>query len=212
MSFEATMLNFSNEAILNCAAIFLKYARDSFDRKAKSPLSSRIPIGLYPKSCNAKLTAMKFGTPLFNVSYVSTNAKNPVGKANAYAINAANSPRLVLLPCSSCERYSSTVSINVVFFSLAPLIGGILMSSLLSASMPVNDDTNECACVPLIGMSLMMPANTFEVPSNPPMYAYFEADMAPSGPCARRSPNSSKALDVPTHCRMRHALVVTNEA
>ncbi len=61
-------------------------------------------------------------------------------------------------------------------------------------------------------MLFVRPANTFDVPLNPPIYAYFDADIAPSGPCARRKPNSNNDCDGPTARRIRDALVVTNDA
>ena len=49
---------------------------------------------------------------------------------------------------------------------------------------------HEWAWVPRTGMPNRRPARTFEVPAQPPRYADRDAVSPPSGPCARRSPNS----------------------
>jgi hypothetical protein len=56
-------------------------------------------------------------------------------------------------------------------------------------------------------MPVSIPARTLLVASKPPMYAYFDADTPPSGPCALRSPNSMSDFSGPTARRMRMALV-----
>ena len=53
-----------------------------------------------------------------------------------------------------------------------------------------NDRTQEWACVPRTGIPNRRPASTFEVALQPPRYAARDAVSPPSGPCARRRPNS----------------------
>ena len=47
-----------------------------------------------------------------------------------------------------------------------------------------------CACVPLTGTSNKWPANTLDVPTQPPIIAALAPKRPASGPCARRRPNS----------------------
>jgi hypothetical protein len=66
----------------------------------------------------------------------------------------------------------------------------------------------ECAIVPDNGILYSMPASTLEVPSKPPKYEYLEALMPPSGPCARRSPNSTHRV-LPERRTILEAFVAT---
>ena len=72
--------------------------------------------------------------------------------------------------------------------------------------------TSEWACVPDVAMPCTIPAATLLVPSKPPMYEYRDADMAPSGPCARRRPNSMSVFVGPAARRKRAAFVATSDA
>ncbi len=62
------------------------------------------------------------------------------------------------------------------------------------------------ACVPLTGMPNSLPASTFDVAAQPPMYAARLAERPPSMPWARRSPNSSTGSPG-GHGQMRAAFV-----
>ena len=62
------------------------------------------------------------------------------------------------------------------------------------------------AWVPRTGMPRSRPASTLEVAAQPPMYAARAADTLPSGPWARRSPNSSTGSSAAAR-QMRAALV-----
>ena len=53
------------------------------------------------------------------------------------------------------------------------------------------DITQLCACVPVTGRPKVFPAQRWLVVSTPPTAAARVADSAPSGPWARRAPNST---------------------
>ena len=78
-----------------------------------------------------------------------------------------------------------------------------------SSSIEVNDETNECAWVPLTGMPNNLPARTLLVPSKPPIKQYLEAVRPPSGPWARRRPNSRRVFFSPAAIRNLAAFVHT---
>ena len=53
--------------------------------------------------------------------------------------------------------------------------------------------TQLCAWVPRTGMPYSLPASTFDVAAQPPMYAARDAHSPPSMPCARRRPSVAEA-------------------
>ncbi len=71
--------------------------------------------------------------------------------------------------------------------------------------------TRECAIVPLTSIPKSLPAITFDVPLNPPKCEYLDADNPPSGPCARRKPNSNRDLSGPAAKRILIAFVAMSE-
>jgi len=75
MSLLATMASWENHGTDNSCAILWKASRALFDRYARSPESSRIPNGRYPKSLSAMATAQKFNSPLLCECKNGTNTR-----------------------------------------------------------------------------------------------------------------------------------------
>lgn len=79
ISFDAAIFKLRISGILNLSLASLNCYRAYLDRPAKSPESSLMPIGEIPALTRARATHRKLGTPLYNVSYVSTKHRNPFG-------------------------------------------------------------------------------------------------------------------------------------
>src|SRR5467141_3734656 len=92
------------------------------------------------------------------------------------------------LPVSMALR--TPWSVSYVSTSRTTLCGIALAYASKASRSESNNITQECACVPRTGIPRSLPASTFEVAAQPPMYAARAALSAPSGPCALRNPNS----------------------
>jgi len=102
----------------------------------------------------------------------------------------------------SCVRYSKAVCLR----------GTPFMTNFLTLSNEWDAVTNECAIVPEIGIPNLYPARTLDVPWNPPRNEYLLAIRPPSGPCARRRPNSRTRTFSPASLCILAAFVVTKVA
>lgn len=79
ISFDAAIFKLAISGMLNLSLASLNCYRADLDKPAKSPESSLIPTGDIPALMRASATHRKLGTPLYNVSYVSTKHRNPLG-------------------------------------------------------------------------------------------------------------------------------------
>ena len=86
--------------------IFLAF----FDRYARSPESRRIPylVGIFPSAFISSNTRIAFGTPDFNVSYVSTNNVHVSGYNSAYLLNAVYSSGKLMIQLCACVPSTGT--------------------------------------------------------------------------------------------------------
>ena len=104
------------------------------------------------------------------------------------------------MPASRCPRsrirrpvaiaFAMPSSVSKVSTSSTAFPGMTSAQASNASCSLANDSTQECAWVPRTGIPNRRPASTLEVALQPPRYAARDAVRPPSGPWARRSPNS----------------------